>query len=126
MTGGHSSYPLDSSDSPDPIDRADWVDPGLAAERTELAWNRSGLAVVVAVAIMARRLWPLGDSESFAILVVVAAGALAWVVGMLLVRRTGPGRGGTRLMGTAACRMLSIGTLTLAGAGLVLTLVTPP
>jgi uncharacterized membrane protein YidH (DUF202 family) len=105
----------DRSDPPEYADRS------LAAERTQLAWNRSGLAVVVVVAIMVRRLWPLGSSSAFALLVVVAAGSLAWAAGMLLVRGAGDQSGIPRLMGTTACRMLTAGTLALAGAGVLLT-----
>jgi len=43
-------------------------DSGLARERTDLAWNRSGLAVAVTVAIILRRLWPLsGDRAALAV-----------------------------------------------------------
>jgi uncharacterized membrane protein YidH (DUF202 family) len=106
-------------------DPADGADRSLAGERTQLAWNRSGLAVAVVVAILVRRLWPLGNGEGFAVLVVVAVGSLTWAVGLLMVRRTGQGRPATRVMGTAACRMLTLGTLTLATAGLLLTLLAP-
>jgi hypothetical protein len=108
-----------------PVDRSDATDPGMARERTQLAWNRSGLAVVAVVAIMVRRLWPLGDAEAFALLVVVAAGSLVWAVGMFLARRSGVVWSTPGVMGTTACRMLTIGTLVLAGAGIVLALFTP-
>lgn len=108
-----------------PVDPSDGTDPGMARERTQLAWNRSGLAVVVVVAIMVRRLWPLGDAEAFALLVAVAAGSLVWAVGMFLARRSGVVRSTPGVMGTTACRMLTIGTLALAGVGMVLALLTP-
>ena len=98
-------------------------DPGLAAERTDLAWNRSGLAVVVAVAIMLRRLWPLEGYKSVVALVLIAAGAIAWAVGMPLARRKRPDtRAG---LGVSTCRMLTVGTLVLAAAGFLLGVFTP-
>ncbi len=48
-----------TADDGDRTGRPGIADPGLAEERTELAWNRSGLAVAVTVAILFRRLWPL-------------------------------------------------------------------
>ena len=38
-------------------------DAGLAEERTVLAWNRSGLAVVVCVAVLLRHVWPLQGTD---------------------------------------------------------------
>ncbi len=105
-------------------ERSEPADTGLARERTQLAWNRSGLAVLAAGAIMVRRLWPVGDAAAFVLLIVVAAGTLAWAVGMFLARRSGPATSG--LMGTTACRVVTAGTLVLAGAGLVLAFLAPP
>ena len=100
-------------------------DSGLAMERTELAWTRSGLAVVVVVAIMLRRLWPLDDTATFAVLLVVASGSLAWAVGMVLARRGGQERTGPGVMGITACRYLTAGTLALAAAGALLAFLAP-
>jgi uncharacterized membrane protein YidH (DUF202 family) len=112
---------FEGSDRSDPSAPPGYADRSLAAERTQLAWNRSGLAVVVVVAILVRRLWPLGSGGAFALLVVVAAGSLAWAAGMLLVRGAGHEHGLPRLMGTTACRMLTAGTVALAAAGVLLT-----
>jgi uncharacterized membrane protein YidH (DUF202 family) len=98
-------------------------DPGLAAERTDLAWNRSGLAVVVVVAIMLRRLWPLEGYKSVIALMLIAAGAIAWAVGMRLARRGRPVTGG--VLGVSTCRMLTVGTVVLAAAGFLLGLFPP-
>jgi uncharacterized membrane protein YidH (DUF202 family) len=94
-------------------------DMGLARERTDLAWNRSGLAVAVTVAIVLRRLWPLhGDREGIT-LALIATGAVIWAVGMRLGRRLRrPGRV-QGPMSESACRMLAAGTLVLAIAGFV-------
>jgi len=100
-------------------------DPGLAAERTGLAWNRSGLAMVVAVAIILRRLWPLEGYKSIVAMVLVAVGAIAWALGMFLARRERPGTGGGSALKVSTCRMLTVGTLVLAAAGFLLGLVSP-
>jgi uncharacterized membrane protein YidH (DUF202 family) len=94
-------------------------DPGLARERTQLAWNRSGVAVLVVVVILLRHLWPLEGARSVLALVLIAVGAGAWAVGMLLARRSRNEEGGAAL-DLAHGQMLTIGTVVLALAGLVL------
>jgi hypothetical protein len=98
-------------------------DTGLAHERTELAWNRSGLAVAVTIAIVLRRLWPLHAGTEVLGLALIAAGAATWVVGMQLGRRVGSAAVSNSTLGLSACRMLTIGTFTLAVAGLVVSIV---
>ena len=114
--------PLDGEDTAyEDMDR----DPGLARERTELAWSRSGLAVAVTVAIILRRLWPLSGDKAVVALVIIALGAILWVVGMQLGRQTRIGRGNEGALTTSSCRMMTLGTLVLAGAGFVVGVVLP-
>jgi len=94
-------------------------DPSLAAERTQLAWNRSGLAVLAAVAIALRRLWPVHGTTGSVILTLTALGALTWAAGMVMTRRSGDGRPHLRHV---HARTLTAGTLVLAAAGLALSL----
>ena len=101
-------------EGPDP-DR----DPGLAAERTQLAWNRSGLAVLGAVAIVARQLWPLRGTTASVVVAVTAAGALTWAVGMYRTRRNPDGHPGLHRVHAGT---LTAGTLLLAAAALALSL----
>ncbi len=104
-----------SGASEEPIEQ----DPGLARERTDLAWNRSGLAGAVTVAIVLRRLWPLhGDREVLA-LALIAAAAVIWVVGMRLGSRIGRTAGAHGVPAESTCRMVTIGTLLLAASGFV-------
>jgi uncharacterized membrane protein YidH (DUF202 family) len=98
-------------------------DPGLARERTDLAWNRSGLAVLVVVAILLRHLWPLEGARSVLAFVLIAVGAGAWAVGMQLARRNR--KGGNPVLGPEGCRLLTVGTVLLALAGLLLALFVP-
>jgi hypothetical protein len=106
---------------PDPVDH------GLPGERTELAWNRSGLAVVACVAVLVRRIWPLRGTDLVVALACISGGAFAWAVALSV------GRARSGVSGVARGRMspkraayLTAGTLALAGAGIVLALVTPP
>lgn len=97
-------------------------DSGLAVERTHLAWNRSGLAGAVTVAIVLRRLWPLHGDRTVLALALIAGGGALWVVGMRLGRRIGQVAGADRTLGESACRMMAIGTVLLAIAGFVVSI----
>lgn len=100
-------------------------DPGLAGERTELAWNRSGLAVVGVVAILFRRLWPLEGVRTAVALGLAAAGAVTWLVGMRLSVRSAPGPVPAGSLGERTLRLVTAGTVLLAVAGVVVSVVFP-
>jgi len=68
--------------SVDPITVAEAWDEGLAPQRTQLAWGRTGLAVAVAVAVLARRAWALEGAFGVVALGFVGLGGLLWMVGM--------------------------------------------
>ncbi len=104
----------------DPEDREGTSrDIDLARDRTDLAWNRSGLAVAVAVAIVLRRLWPLHGDREVITLALIAAGALTWAAGMWLSRRLPNPDGAAGTMGVSGGRLLTVGTIVLAVAGFV-------
>jgi uncharacterized membrane protein YidH (DUF202 family) len=100
-------------------------DPGLASERTALAWNRSGLAVLVVVAVLVRRLWPLQGGTSVVILTVAGAGGLVWAAGLVLTRG-GLHQESSGVLTVAGGRALTAGTLLLALAGFLLGLLSVP
>jgi hypothetical protein len=101
----------------DPVEDDEAV-PGLARERTQLAWNRSGLAAAVAVAIIVRRLWPLSGDRAVATLLLIGAGGALWAVAMRLGQRAREGATDGGLLGESTCRLLTTGTLLLAAGGL--------
>ena len=96
---------------------------GLARERTALAWNRSGLAVVVCIAVLLRHLWPLRGAGPYVALGGTAAAAIVWAVTALVVSVSGADREraprGANVFGlmTAATVMLAIVALVLAFFG---------
>jgi uncharacterized membrane protein YidH (DUF202 family) len=101
-------------------------DPGLASERTALAWNRSGLAVLAVVAIILRRLWPLHVEREVVALTILAVGAIVWALGMLLASRSQNAPGSTGLLSASNGRILTTGTLVLAVAGFLVSLFVLP
>jgi len=111
--------------SSDPTQGDEARDPGLARERTELAWSRSGLSVAVTVAVTLRRLWPLTGDKSVVALILIAVGAIIWVLGMQLGRRKRLGAEVGGVVTASTCRMLSIGTFLLAVAAFVVGLILP-
>jgi uncharacterized membrane protein YidH (DUF202 family) len=82
-------------------------DPGLAAERTRMAWTRTALAFAAVGAVIVRTSVPGG-------LVVLTACPLIWVLGRL----AGPGRGADR--GTESlARRFQLVTITIIVVALV-------
>jgi len=113
-------------DDPNGQEELEVRDPGLARERTALAWNRSGLALMVAVAIMLRRLWPLEGTTSVVIIMVLAVGAILWATGMLLSRRPTSDLNASGVATRSHFQILTMGTLVLAFAGFLLGLLSTP
>jgi hypothetical protein len=89
-----------------------------AGARTELAWTRSRLAVLVAVSVLLRRLWPLAGADSVAALVLIAGGATVWSFALRATHRTAS-EPWTPMSETTA-RLLSAGTVGLAAGGFLL------
>lgn len=97
-------------------------DRGLARERTELAWNRSGLAVAACIAVILRRIWPLRGTDQVVALVCISAGALIWAVA--LVTGSALSRDARRLGQWRACA-ITAGTLAIALTALALSFFPP-
>lgn len=70
---------------PDP----DSIDPGLAAERTDLAWNRSGLSLLACGAAVARGV-TVGDPVPARVgigVTILVLGGITWALGGWQARR---------------------------------------
>ena len=86
-------------------------DPGLALERTTLAWHRTGLSSVAVGAISLKVFWERGVVGIGLSVLLVAIGALAYAAGA--ATPTTPGR----------LRAISVGLTLAAGIGAFLSIV---
>jgi len=95
--------------SPAPADDIEDRDPGLARERTDLAWTRTAVSFVALGTAMLR-------TNAIAGALVVAAGAAVWLMGHLSARRADdhPERRRTVQLITAATTLTAFVALALA------------
>jgi hypothetical protein len=100
-------------------------DPGLARERTTLARNRSGLALLVCVAVLLRRVWPLPGGDRLLAIGFIAVGGMIWALIILILEHNQRVPGSTSPLGQGALTLITAGTLVLAATAVVLTLLTP-
>jgi uncharacterized membrane protein YidH (DUF202 family) len=100
-------------------------DTGLARERTVLAWNRSGLAAIVCIGVLLRRIWPLADGAEKLALGLVAAAAILWAVVLLAVTTAHSSQENQVMLGPRVFPLMTAGTLLLAVIGVVLAFVAP-
>ena len=94
-------------------------DEGLAPQRTQLAWGRSGLAMAVAIAVLARRASAVGGPFEVAALVFVVLGGLLWMVGMRESRDNHLHLSPHGLTGVRGFGLVTLGTLLLAIGAMV-------
>lgn len=94
-------------------------DPGLAGERTALAWNRSGLAVVVCVAVLLRHIWPLHGTDQEVALGLIAGAVVVWAVVLAVLTLAARAPGAAMPHGANLFRLMTAGTLLLALVGFV-------
>jgi hypothetical protein len=90
-----------------------------------LAWNRSGLAALVAVSILLRHVWPLDDTAEVLALGLIAAAAIIWGVALLALTTSGPRQAAGSLLPARTFGLITAGTLLLAAAGFVLAFFPP-
>lgn len=100
-------------------------DEGLAHHRTELAWGRTGLAVVVVSAILMRRLLTLPVVAAVIVGLLVTGGLGLWTWGMRTSRHLLSLDSPHGLAGNRALVGIALGTVLLAAAALFLALAFP-
>jgi uncharacterized membrane protein YidH (DUF202 family) len=93
---------------------------GLARERTVLSWNRSGLALVVCIAVLLRHLWPIETAGELVAVAGIAVAGIVWAVGLLLFTSATAGRDEEGLFGERVFGLMTTATVLLALAGFVL------
>ena len=102
-------------------------DEPLAGERTDLAWTRSGIAFLVCLAVLLRRVWPIDRADHLLAVGLVAVGAGAWAVALFLARRVAhTTHAGRDLIDGHTLRTISVGTFVLALGAFVLGCFPPP
>ena len=99
---------------------------GLARERTVLAWNRSGLAVVVCISVLLRHLWPLQGTGQDVALGLIAAAAIVWAVALIAFTASGANRNEHAVIGPNVFGLMTAGTVLLAAVAFVLAFFAPP
>jgi uncharacterized membrane protein YidH (DUF202 family) len=96
-------------------------DPGVAAERTGLAWSRSGLALLACLAILARRFFPLDTrADHLAAFLLLGAGGLGWAIAAFRGRGRSLTGGRTGAAAATRLRFLTASTVTIAIAAFAL------
>ena len=98
-------------------------DDGLSPERTALAWNRTGMAFLIAVAALGRRVWPIDQGNHAFVLLALGIAAAAFLGSLWFASRLRThARYGGETLDPHAFRLVSAGTLVLAIAGFALAL----
>jgi len=63
------------------------IDPGLASERTDLAWNRSGLSLIACGVVVAKGLFVAQPARAAVGVTILVLGGLTWALGAWQARR---------------------------------------
>jgi uncharacterized membrane protein YidH (DUF202 family) len=98
---------------------------GLAGERTDLAWSRSGLAVLTCLAAIAKRILPqLSEVDGRAILVAgLLIGGAAWMFALLWARFVAAtSLTGRRIADPRTMRAVAVGTVFLGVVAIAIAL----
>ena len=90
-----------------PTDKTKYAQVASALARTELARERSGLAVLLCISVLLRRMWPLNRASEVIALIFIAIGGVAWSLGLEVSRRKAHRTPSTPMSETTA-RLLSL------------------
>jgi hypothetical protein len=97
----------------------------VSAERTNLAWNRSGLSLLACLAIVARRFFPLDTrGDHVAALLLLGVGGAGWALTLFAGRRAKPVPPGSPQF-ELRLRVATISTVAIAVAAFALGLFPP-
>jgi hypothetical protein len=112
---------VNDTDAPEPVAEDEEL-PGLSGERTDLAWSRSGLAVVVCLAAIAKRALPEFSTLDARAIVVVSqvVGGVAWAFALLWARTVaGTTLKGRQIGDAEKLHWIAIGTATIGAVAIV-------
>lgn len=96
-----------------------------AAQRTDFAWSRSGLALGLVVAVVLRRLAP-GARTSAVVLIIAGTGLAVWSAGFWIARGFASRRAESAAPGAGTFRLVTAGTVFIASASFVAAMFAPP
>ena len=102
-----------------PTDKTKYAQVASALARTELARERSGLAVLLCISVLLRRMWPLNRASEVIALIFIAIGGVAWSLGLEVSRRKAHRTPSTPMSETTA-RLLSLSAVALACGAIIL------
>jgi uncharacterized membrane protein YidH (DUF202 family) len=98
-----------------------------AAQRTDLAWARSGLAVGLIVAVIVRRVALGAQASGNAIVIIGGAGLATWSAAFWVARRVArPKEGLQPRLRRVAMGLVTTGTVLMAAAAFMLVLLPGP
>jgi uncharacterized membrane protein YidH (DUF202 family) len=103
--------------------------PGLARERTDLAWSRTSLSMAVIAAVVLRRVWQQFDTVTARVAVfgLLGAAGLAWLAALWWSATVGrSGLEGRSVVAPYVLRRITGATVIVAGLALLLALVPYP
>jgi len=98
-------------------------DEGLAPERTALAWNRTGIAFLVVIAALGRKVWPIDRANHGVVVLLLGLAALLFVGSLWVASRLAThARYQGHTMDSRAFQLVTLGTFAVGLAGFLLAL----
>jgi uncharacterized membrane protein YidH (DUF202 family) len=109
---------MSGSSTPEAPDDIEDRDPGLAGERTDLAWTRTSISFAALGAAMLR-------TSPVAGVLVLATATAVWLLGQLSSRGMTAETGGRHLSGTHTIQLITLATTAVSLLAFVIALVSP-